>query len=319
MATNSQSDGSGPWTVHAYPISDAAAPTLPVVNMTAMAMHYSSGVAKPVMIVLRNPAANKGVHAARFNTATGKWEQQKQIIALAGTTTPGGAYLSADFDTSGNIIVAVHDLGTGAGASCSPTTTRCVRSTYSTNGGTTWDTAAQIYSGNAEGLNIKLNSANSRPGISFFTRASDVVQYRYCTTALATCNSASNWSSVGSGYIDLLAGVSGLVDNGAAANAGLLSTGLVFNSDGEPLVVWPRGSTATSNAHLMHSRYTGTSFSAPAVLRRNGAGNINTPVAANAGNFSLSWNPVSVKTSTGAIHTVYNGPGNFLEITSCGN
>ena len=62
-----------------------------------------------------------------------------------------------------------------------------------------------------------------------------------------------------------------------------------------------------------------TTFTAPATLKSNPVGNISTPVAAVNGNFAHSWNPSSVRTSSGSLHTVYNGPGNFLYVTSCGD
>ncbi|MDZ4660742.1 MAG: hypothetical protein SGJ18_03900 [Pseudomonadota bacterium] len=321
LAMNPRSDGLGYWSVFAYPITDAAANTLPVMNQTSVAMYYSAGVAKPVLIILRNPAATKGVSAARFNLATLQWDYQQEIIALTGAATPGGAWLTSDFDTSGNIVVAVHDTGTGAGASCTPTAARCVRTNYSINGGQTWGTAGQIYSGAAEGLKVKLNPVTSRPAVSFFNRAVNLVRYKYCTAALASCNSSINWADIGTGIVDGITGVSGLTDTGAAANAGLLNVGLTFTVEGVPFVVWPRGAGAPAQAHLMVAKTNAaaTAFDTPTILRYNGVGNESAPVAANAGNFALSWNPQSIRTVTGALHTIYVGPGNFLYATSCGD
>jgi hypothetical protein len=325
LANNSRTDGQGLWTTYAYPLSDASAPTLPAMNMTALAMQYSGGVAKPVMVVLRNPTLSKGVHAARFNPATNQWDYQQKILAFNGSATPGGAWLAADYDTSGNISVAVHDLGTSTGATCSPTTTRCIRTTYSTDGGSTWATTGaglsggQIYSGTAEGLDIKLNPSTSRPAVSFYNRSLNVARYKYCSSALASCTSSSNWADVDTGVIDALAGINNMVDT---TNIGLLNTSLTFNSAGYPSVVWSRGQSAVVNANLMYTGITssGGSFSTPSTLKAGAFGNeVNTPVA-NAGNFALNWNAKSARsTETGSLHTVHIGPGNFLYATSCGD
>jgi hypothetical protein len=319
LATNSREDGTGLWTVYAFPLLDAAGanPTLPVMNQTSVVMHWSGGIAKPVMIVSRNPTASKGVHAARFNPATNAWENQQQIIAMAGTTTPGSAWLSADSDTSGNIVVAVHDMGTTGAATCVPITSRCVRTTYSTDGGRTWATAGQIYSGGAEGLRVRINPATSRPAISFYNKASNTVRYKYCSSALASCTSAGNWSDIGTGVLDPAAGVSTLAE---ATNPGLLSTGLDFTSTGYPAVTWARGSTAPVSPDLMFSMMgtTGT-FGAAATLKLSAYGNESTPGAAVLGNLGLNWSPSTVRASTGSLHTAHSGPGGYLYVTSCGD
>lgn len=320
LAMNNRSDGVGLWTIYAFPLPDAAAPTLPVFNQTAMAMYWSGGIAKPVMFALRNPAASKAVWAGVFNSTTNQWDNVKSVISLAAAaTTPGGGWITADNDTSGNVFVAVSDLGTGAGASCSPTTSRCVRATYSSDGGATWGTAAQLYSGTSEGLEVKINPSNSRPAMAFYDRASGLVRYKYCNAAMASCLSSSNWLDLNTGVIDTAAGVAGLTDT---TNIGLLNVGLAFSSDGNPWVAWGRGTAAVVSANLMYATVNtaGTDFNSPSVLRTNGVGNDTAPAAAYAGNFAMSWNSKSVRSSaTGAMHTVYVSPGNFLSVTSCGN
>ncbi|MEK6554719.1 MAG: hypothetical protein AABZ31_05735 [Bdellovibrionota bacterium] len=321
LATNTQTNGSGAWIVYPFPAADAAAGTLPVMNQTALAMYYSAGEAKPVLVVLRNPAANKEIRAAMLNPVTGTWSNVGLVMSVAGTTTPGGSNLTADFDEDGNIVVAVHDMGTGAGATCTPTTARCARLAYSTNGGSTW-TSGQIYSGAAEGLRVAINKTNNRPAVSFFDRANNLVKYKYCSTALATCTTSTNWADIGLGLVDASAGVSTLTDTGAATNYGLLSIGVSFSEEGYPTVVWPRGSANTTAANLMFSSVLSTAtttFTSPSALYTNAIANIATPVAAVNGNFGLSWNPSSVRTASGSLHTIYNGPGNFMYVTSCGN
>jgi hypothetical protein len=320
LATNSRTDGQGQWIVYNYPVpsATAAATTLPVHNSTKLVMYKSGGVSKPVMVILRNLATGRTVQAALFDPATGAWQNQQTIISLAGTTTPGGGWLAADADADGNIFVAVHDLGTGAGATCSPTTARCVRATYSTDGGVTWATAAQVFSGFAEGLDVKLNPTNNRPVISFYNRASNTVRVRECTTALASCLLGGSWADVG--FPDLAAGVSTLVDNGATANIGLINTALNFSNTGDLGIAWSRGSGTIVNANLMYSYVNAGSFTLPTALMTNANGNEASPVAANAGNFALSWNAASARSSvSGSLHTFFYGPGNFLYAASCGN
>jgi hypothetical protein len=323
LATNSRSDGSGVWSVVAFPTGDSVAATMPVFNHVALAMYYSAGVAKPYMIILKN-AATKEVRGALYNPTTGSWSKHKQVMTLVGTTTPGGSYLSADNDTSGNIVMTVYDMGTGvAQTNCSPNTSRCIRFAYTSDGGTTWNLGSNgvIVNGSAEGLIVKMNPSTSAPAIAYFDRANNTGKYKYCSTALASCTTAGNWADVGVGLFDAAAGISGLVDNGATANYGLLNIGLTFTGDGLPWTVYPRGAGSTT-ANLMYSNVStsGGTFGTPTSLATNSIGNITSPVAATAGNFGLSWNPQSVRSSvTGSLHTIYNGPGNFPTVTSCGN
>lgn len=326
LATNSRTDGSGNWTVYAFPIyyAPAAVTAQPVMPQAVLAMYEVSGVRKPLVITMSSlsAAANREVRAALFDPVTRQWQNHKQVATFVGTATIGGAFLSADSDSSGNVVIAFDDLGTGAGQVNCSSTARCIRFAYTSDGGSTWTSTSTsgIVNGAYEAPRIKLNPSNSRPAVAFLDRANNQVRYKYCTTALASCTSSSNWADVGIGIVDASTGYSGLVE---ATNYGVLDVGLTFTSDGLPWVTYPRGAGATTNPNLSFSYVSssGGLFGTPAALyTTHGVGNISTPVAATANNVSLSWNPSSARSSyTGSLHTAFVGPGNFLYITSCGD
>jgi len=326
LATNSRTDGSGNWTVYAFPsyYAPAAVTAQPVMPQAVLTMYEVSSVKKPLVVTMTSisAAASREVRAALFDPVTRQWQNNKQVATFVGTATIGGAFLSADSDSSGNVVIAFDDLGTGAGQVNCSSTSRCVRFAYTSDGGATWASTSTsgIVNGAYEAPRIKMNPSNSRPAVAFFDRANSQVRYKYCNTALASCTNPSNWAEVGIGIVDAGIGISGLAE---ATNYGVLDIGLTFTSDGLPWMVYPRGAAALTNANLSYS-YVSTSgglFGTPAALYTNhGVGNISTPVAATANNVALSWNPSSVRSSsTGSLHTAFIGPGNFLYVTSCGN
>lgn len=325
LATNTNTDGSGAWTVYSFPMYYAvgAITAQPAHAQAALAMYEVSGVKKPLVITMSviSAAAQREVRAALFDPATRQWSNVKQVATFVGAATIGGSSLTADADTSGNVVIAFNDLSTGAGQVNCTGLARCVRFAYTTDGGATWTATSTsgIVNGAKEAPRIKLNPTNSRPALAFFDRASNLMLYKYCTTALASCTSSSNWADVGIGIVDASIGISGLAE---ATNMYVLDNSLTFASDGSPWVVYPRGAGATTNVNLAFNYVgSGGTFGTPGALYTNpGNGYISTPVVATANNFALSWNPSSVRsTSTGSLHTAFIGPGNFLYVSSCGN
>lgn len=305
LLTNNSSDGSQPWTTYQFPTATATAPTLPAANNVALAMYYSGGVAKPVMIISNSGAATKVVLAARFNPTTESWG----TVATVDTGVANFSRLSADFDTMGNIVLAYFD-----------TTNSAIKYSFTTNGGTSWGAAAAVISSlGGMGLSIKINPATSQPAIAFYDRANGFVRYKYCSTGFASCLTSTNWLNLGLGLIDASAGVSGLT---AAATDGLLSASLSFSPTGQAFVVYSSGAGSLTSSD-MNISYVGTVtglFSTPAALSPASNANIATPVAATPANFATGgWSLATVRTNIGSLHTVYVGPGNRLYVTSCGN
>lgn len=305
ITTNLQTNGSGAWFTYQFPIGTVAAPTLPAVNAVSLAMAYSGGIAKPVMIVSNSGSATRIVRAAIFNPATETWSSN----ILIDTGVAFFSKLASDFDKLGNIVLSYYD-----------TTNNAVKYSYSVNGGTSWSSATNIVTiTGGMGLEIKLNPSTNKPAIAYIDRASNLVRYKYCTSTIDSCGNSTNWTTLGSGIIEGAAGISTLT---AAATDGLLSSSLAFTASGNPYVVYPTGSLSTT-ANLMYafsSSASGGLFSTPAALNSSVNANTTSPVVATPANFATGgWAPSSVMSRYGSLHTVYIGPGNFLYATSCGD
>lgn len=305
LLTNSQTDGSGIWAQYQYPAAAAAAATLPAVNNVALTMSYSAGVATPVMIISNSGSNPRFVRAAKFNPTTETWSNNSVLDST-------GAYqfskLSADFNASGTIVLGYHNATSGT-----------VHYAQSTNGGASWTTATQIITGSmGMGLQIKLNPVSGNPALAFYERATNLVRYRSCTSALSLCTNSSNWVNLGNGIVESSAGVSGLT---AAATDGLLNASLTFTVDGYPEIVYSNG--AGSNGHLNYSSTSATSpyFSTASVLSSSYNAVETTPVAATPANFGIGgWNAISTRSmATGSLFTAFIGPGNYLYLNSCGD
>lgn len=304
LLTNSQTDGSGVWAQYQFPVAAAAAATLPAVNNVALAMSYSAGVATPVVFISNSGAATRFIRAARFNPTTETWSNN----TLLDTGTNQFSKLSTDYNASGTIVLAYHD-----------TTNTAVRYTQSVNGGASWTTATQIISGSmGMGLKVKLNPVSGQPALAFYERATNLVRYKSCTSALALCTSSANWVNLGNGIIESSAGVSGLT---AAATDGLLNASLSFTVEGYPEVIYNNG--AGNNGHLYYSSTSASSpfFTTPTLLSASSNAVETTPVAATAANFGIGgWSATSVRSMvTGSLFAAYIGPGNYLYLKSCGD
>lgn len=305
LATNNMTDGSGVWTTYQYPIANASAPTLPAANNVALAMSYSSGVAKPLMFVTNSGAATKVMRAAVFNPATEAFTLDTQLD----TGVANFSAVSVDYNTSGVVVVAYYD-----------TTNNAVKYNYSSNGGTTWGTAAAVSSAlGGMGVQIKLNPVTSKPSIAYYDRSVNLLRYKYCSTAVASCTTSGNWSNLGLGVVESTAGISGLT---AVGTDGLLQAALTFTATGQAWLAYPTGAGAATSADLMMSYVsedTGV-FTLSSILNAGAYSIATTPVAATPANFGVGgWMPSSVRTALGSLHTVYVGPGNFLQVTSCGD
>ena len=108
LATNTQGNGSGIWSLYQFPVAPGgAAAALPAANNTAVAMYYSGGVSYPVMIVTDTSATTK-IEAAVFNPFTANWQGGAMSIVTLGANR--AAHLTADFDTKGDVVIGYQDL-----------------------------------------------------------------------------------------------------------------------------------------------------------------------------------------------------------------
>ncbi len=303
LTTTSTTEGSGSWLTYQFPIATAAAPTLPAANNVALAMYVNGGVHKPVMIVSNSGAATKVVRAALFNPTSESWANNTQVD----TGVANFSRMSADYDANGNIVLSYYD-----------TTNNIVKFTYTSNGGSTWGAVSSIMTGlGGMGLSIKINPSTSAPAITFFDRSVNLLRYKYCSTALASCLTSTNWVDLGLGLIEASAGVSGL---SAAATDGLLGASLTFSPTGQAAVVFSKGPglvSAPITADLKFAYVSSTTgvFTTPESLNAGSNSFYTTPANFAAG----GWMPASVRSSTGSLHSVYVGPGNHLYVTSCGH
>lgn len=293
LTTNSSTDGTGFWTSYDFPATAAGGPiALPAANNTAIAMHYSGGLANPVMLVIDTNAGSRGLKAAKFTQATQTWSTVTTIDAL---TVSGAAHVSADFDASGNIAVAYEDINA----------TRA-RYTSSTNG-TTWNSPLSI-SGISQGMGVtvRINPSGGSPAMAYFDRTNNTVYYSSCSGSVVSCVT-SGWSTTA---VDSGAGVSGL----ANGNHQLLSAALVFSASGTPTVIYPRGQGA--GGKLMSA--TNSSGSFVSTLLASGAnGGLS---GSNAANFAVSgWNVSAVRNAAGSTTAVFLGAGNWIYANSCGD
>ncbi len=306
IATNSQTDGTGIWSTYYFPFRTAVlAATAPAYHSVAVAMDRTATSVTPVMIVgvaHHGTVANTGIWSARLDPATGNWSNVTQIEST--NLANSNSNLTADFDTSGNIVISYYDRSAN----------NRVEYSQSTNGAVTWSTATNVSVLTASGMGakIKLNPSNSRPAITYYDRANNRVYYSYCTTALASCTSLANWSY--SFVENLTAGVSGL----AATSDGLLSTGLSFTSTGTAYVAYPIGSGNSGVLALNNNSSGSFPLSTPLVTAKNSSTILNTAISAI--NFGQpGWNVDSIRTSTGSLHSLFIGSGNWLYATSCGD
>jgi hypothetical protein len=222
-------------------------------------------------------------------TGTGDW------TTVATVNGASGSFLSMDFNTSGKMIAAYKD---------SANTVKYFESTD----GSTWSAAYAVAPATSgEGLTVKINPSTGKPAMAYFKAGVDVVQYASCSSAVGSCSSGG-WTRT---TVDSFAGTSTL----ATSNFQLLSTGLVFTSDGSPVLIYPRGRETTGS--LMIARYSGGSFSVSTLVSGSNGTIIGTgsPAALNFG--VAGWNAVAGLNSANDVTAVFINAGDWLSATSC--
>lgn len=311
LATNSSSDGSGTWSIYQIPLgAKTANATAPAIDGTTLAMHYSGGVAYPVIIFINGtntPVGAGGIKSIRLNPTTGQFGNVVTIDAL------GASYatrITSDFDRNGNIAVAYYDLTLA---------TNGVKFNYSTNGGANWRASSSQLTTTAgmgrEGLSLKFNPATSKPAISYYDKAANKVYYHACTTALTSCHSTGYWNQTVVQEGNSAVAVSGIA---ATTNELVLNTSLTFSDAGVPYIAYMTGNALAAGLNPGLALTDGTSGFypvAPLMLATS---------ATTAGASALSFgqngmNVSSVRNSLGQFIALHVGPNNWLYSTSCGD
>lgn len=306
LAMNSRTDGLGVWKVYQLPIgAKTATAVLPATDDTSVAMYYHDGIAMPVVIFINSTAAGgPGVRSIRYDPISGTFLSPVTIEVQA---APYATRLTTDYDLNGNIVIAYYDL-----------TTTTVKFNFSTDGGVSWKPApTQITAAGTagrEGLSIKINPSNGSPAVSYYDKANDRVYYNYCTTALAQCSIAGNWTQV-EAQGNTAVGVSGI----AAANEQLLNTSLSFDNNGVPYIAYMTGigPTGIDVGLVVTDSTTGFTPVLPVELATDKTSAL---TGASPTHFNQNgMNAVSVRNSLGQLLTAHVGKNDWLYLTSCGD
>jgi len=252
-----------------------------------------------VMIISNSTAAGgQGIKAARLNPTTGVFGVVTTIDAVGASFSNR---LTADFDTSGNIVIAYFDL-----------TTTTVKYNASTNGNNWIPVSPQISTPTVgrEGLAIKLNPATQKPAVSYYDRANNKVYFSACSTSVSSCSSSGNWATPT--QVEGTAGVSGLLTTGQEA---ILNTSLTYSASGVAYVAYMTGIGATTPSLLLSD--SASAFATPVTLSSSPSANV---TGASAFNFALTGMSVSAtRNDLGQFFSAYVGPNNILFATSCGD
>ncbi|MEK6773019.1 MAG: hypothetical protein AABY64_03685 [Bdellovibrionota bacterium] len=293
LAANSRPDGSGIWNTFEFPSQPTGAPAaLPAANQVALSLANNSGVITPVMITIDNNATSRSVKSALFNPATLTWSTATTIETL---TVSGASHISADYDSSGNIVLAYRDnFATKA------------KYTYSSNG-VTWTAPLLVGSiGQGAGVTVKINSVTSSPAMSYFDRLNNSVYYAACTGTFSSCAS-SGWSA---NQIATAAGVSGLV----LGNEQLLKASLSFSATGVAQIAHPTGQGSYGSLFLADNNsgvFSTTQISSGSAANLSGSPALNFAVS--------GWNVATVRNAIDQLVMAFIGPGNWLYVSSCGD
>jgi hypothetical protein len=304
LVTNTMTDGSGTWSRYQFPQSGkTATATLPATDDTSLAMYVSGGIHNPVMFIINSTAAGTaGVKVAKLDYTTRKWSVVTLIDALGAQF---GTQLTTDYNSSGGIAVSYYNLLTA---------TPRINFNYSTNP-ISWNNSIVVASTSAgrEGLNLKINSKTGLPALSYYDRSANTVYYNSCSSNnISDCStSPSSWAGNNTlTTVDNAAGVSDIIAN----NEQVLSTSLSFDFNGKAYIAYPRGIGATTPALILSNNVSG-SFAATTLQSAPSA----KAQGANGMNYALTGlNVSSLRLSNDNFISAYVGPGNYLNVLSCG-
>jgi hypothetical protein len=299
LVTNSSTDGSGDWSFYQFPINAKTASGIaPATDDTAVAMYYSGGVAKPVMVIINSTAAGgAGVRAAMLDTTSSTFVGFSTVDALGASFA---TRLVATYDKNGNVGISYYDL-----------TNAKAKFNFTTNGLTWFGTSPQITATGTgrEGLAIQINPTNTQPAISYYDRANNSLFYTSCTTSFVNCFASIKWTT---STISTSLGISGIA---ATTNDQLLNTSLTYSASGVPYITYMQGIGATTQSLGVADNSTGSFLTTTLGSSANSAIS-----GAAAVNFSMiGFSASSTRTSSGNFFSAYVGPNNWLYATTCGD
>ncbi len=294
LATNSTTNCSGTWEVNEYPyVPSGVQQAIPALNDARVAVYQSGGNSFLLMTALDTNAVSHSVTASLYTPSTHLWATPTSIDLLSAAAASN---LDLDTDAAGNAVITYLDLNLS-------------RVKYvATADGKTWSTPVQLSDLNqGMGARVKINPVSGSPSIAYFDRAFNTIYYEPCSGTPASCAlSSALWTPTG---VDLSAGVSGLTN----VQDQLLSASIVFNSLGIPYLVYPHGQGADGNL-------TATEIAASTVTTPIAHG-INTNLADTpAFTYGTSgWGVAATRNAANLFTAVHLGPGNWLNVTSCGD
>lgn len=296
LATNSSTEGTGSWSIYTFPAAPSGTYALPAANETAVAMYKSGSTYYPVMLALdaTNTNTTPGLKSAMLNPSTGTWSNVRDSSPVNAFGTSDGNSLTADFDSSGNIVAAYWDI-----------TTTKIHYFHSSNGGSTWTSVyAVTAAGVGEGASIRLNPVTGYPSLAYFERANNRVYYNSCSSSPASC-ATGGWSGA---LLDSTVGVNGL----STSTAQLIGTGIGFTSSGSPVIAYSTGQAGLGSLRLCEA--SGSHFSCSTISQGAGGNTVGAAVV----NYGVSgWGVQMNRTAAGGLAATYIGPGGWLYNYGC--
>ncbi|MCO5142261.1 MAG: hypothetical protein M9962_04130 [Oligoflexia bacterium] len=297
LVYNAQADGSGTWNSIQMPLTPTGTYTLPAANETAMAMYYSGGVAYPVLFVIDNTNTIRGIRSGMYSLSSGTWSNLNittPLITLGGAS--GGRDLSADYDTSGNIVLSYYDL-----------TDTVLRYGYTSNGGSSFSINSSITPlSHGLGAAIKINPATSKPAVAYYDLANNKVYYSPCTSTLSGC-ATSGW--VSATEIENAAGVSTLT----TTTSNFMQAGLEFTDSGTAVVQYVTGQATTGS--LKQCTVTSALVSSCTTVHAGANGNFS---GSSVNNYAIAgWALNLVKTAATYFESLFLGPGGWVYKSTC--
>lgn len=301
LAYNDQTNGSGVWQFYVFPAAPTGAAVLPSTPDTSLMMYESSGTKTPVMVVLDNVnTVSKGVKAALFNSTTFAWSSVVTVDNLGAGTASN---LSSAYDANGNLVVSYLDRTAGV--------TNYMKYSSSTNGAVSWSAPLIVgtAAGAGQGAIAAINPAASTPIILYHDRAANRLYQSVCSGTVTTCQT-SGWTTV---VLDFATGLSTLT-SAATGTEALISTSVVFKSDGSYDVLYPKGPAASGNLERIKLDELGNIVSTAPYVTSQASG-LSTTAGHNFGVAGYSGS--AVINSADQLVSVFMGSGNKLSQKSC--
>jgi len=295
LMNNTETDGSGAWSIYEFPYVPGAPKTLPAANQVGLVILTEAGISKPVLIVADNKAGTMAVRAAKFNPLTLSWGP---LATIDSPGVSGISHLTAEAQGA-NIVLGYYDITLGK-----------VKYNYSSDGDT-WMGSGTSYAfsglNRGIGATLRIHPTTQSPIASYYDKVNNRLYFAECSGTFATCFSGG-WTEtvIENGTL----GISGL----AAGQEQVLTASLNVNNGGVISILYPRGAGTSGDLMLAHNA-SGAWETLPFVGANNGA-----LPGSPALNFGIAgWNPVHISNDFASPAGAFVGPGNWLYQFSCGD